>query len=278
MNLIDHARQREGWQRLTPTMQERIEHVLTTAHSPDLGIIATDNQALRQQLCFGPDQWTRIAKAMKAARLLDVQRNWTTDGSGQMHEHRPASWIYTYDDSPRASQTPRQRRNQDQLKIRRLESEVGVLTDEVKRLQSALLREQQRHEDAIAAIREQVVSEGLIGGTQSAVSERLIGAPNRRLADSSSGVSRSDLKEEGKEVKGVGSQVHTDSQVSLSSVPTQTSPGVITETPARSFAPFESKRDEYIERYTAKHGQPPDDVPADPWELTQRLRALEVNW
>jgi len=143
MNLIDQARQRKHWTELTPRMQERIEQVLNAAQAPDLGIIATDNQALRQQLGYSPDQWRRINQAMKRARLLDVQRHYSRDVNGALRDQRPSSWIYCYDDAPRQSQIPRRRRGQDEVKVRRLESQVGVLEDELRRLQSALLRQQQ---------------------------------------------------------------------------------------------------------------------------------------
>lgn len=191
MNLIDNARQRKGWVALTPTMRERVGQVLAAASTPEVGVIAADNQALREQLGYSPDQWRKIAQAMREARLLDVQRHWTTDPvTGRKRETGPASWIYCHDDQPRKSQLKRKRRNQDQLKLRLLECRLGLLEDEkqrevkareelqaeVIRLQSALLRERQRHEDAIAALSEHTPENrhnrtGLTGG------------PNRGLAE-----------------------------------------------------------------------------------------------
>jgi hypothetical protein len=131
MNLTDHARQRKHWKDLTPQMQQRVESVLTAAEAPSVGVIAVDNQELRRQLGYTRRQWDRIATAMKSARFLDVQRKYSSDASGQMTDQRAATWIYCYDDSSRKSQVPRKRRTQDALKIRRLESQVGVLEDEV---------------------------------------------------------------------------------------------------------------------------------------------------
>jgi hypothetical protein len=141
--LLAHAKNRQGWRRLTPLQQERAEALFLAAESPQLRIITTNNRALQKKLGWTSGQAQRMVSALKRARLLSVERRWETLPDGSKRELGPASWVYTDTDALRPSQIPKARAKRTEARLRMLQSQVDVLYDEVALIRLELERLEQ---------------------------------------------------------------------------------------------------------------------------------------
>jgi hypothetical protein len=140
-DLLAHAQRRRGWAKLTDLQKERAAQLLLNAecYYPERGlnIIAGDNEVMRQRLGLSKGQWQKLARALKDARLIEVQRRF--EGvPGNYRETGPAGWLYAKTDDIRPSQIPTKRKSDVVARVRRVEAENAVLRDEMKRMNDAL--------------------------------------------------------------------------------------------------------------------------------------------
>jgi hypothetical protein len=135
--LLAHAKGRASWRKLTPLQQRRAEELFLTAESPSLLIITADNVALQKKLGWSSGQAQDLVRALKNARLLDVQRRLGRRGEG---ERGPAAWLYAETDAPRASQLPKRRAKRTDARLRSLQSQTDVCQDEIRQHERMLER------------------------------------------------------------------------------------------------------------------------------------------
>src|SRR5215211_5168041 len=130
--LLDRAVNRSGWSQLSPLRREHATALLLAAEAPSLGILCNDNEAMRRRLGLSAAQWQKLSRALRDARLLDVQRRWTTLPNGRHREDGPANWLYAADDAPRQSQIPKKRKAKTDARVRLLESRVATLEGTIR--------------------------------------------------------------------------------------------------------------------------------------------------
>lgn len=140
-DLLAHAQRRRGWAKLTDLQKERATQLFLVAecYYPERGlnIIAGDNEVMRERLGLSKGQWQKLARALKDARLIDVQRRF--EGvPGNYREAGPAGWLYAKTDDIRPSQIPKKRKADVVARVRRVEAENAILRDEMKRMNDAL--------------------------------------------------------------------------------------------------------------------------------------------
>lgn len=132
--LLAHAQSRQGWSKLTPRQRQRACAMFLVAECPGLGIITTNNALFRTRLGWSMGTAQRMVSALKRARLLAVERKWETLPDGRKRELGPAAWVYTTTDTPHQSQLPKPRAKRTDARLRSLQSQVDVLSDDLIRL------------------------------------------------------------------------------------------------------------------------------------------------